>query len=65
MKNKHIIAIMLGMIIGIPMLLGATGWITALMLPAFLNQADEAKGGNNRRSCTDVEPQIVAKWRMQ
>ena len=65
MQNKHIIAIALGMIIGIPILLGATGWITALMLPAFLKQEDEAKGENNRRPCTDIEPQIVTKWRMQ
>jgi len=43
MKTKHVVAIVVGVVVGIPVVLGATGFIAALMLPAFINQSEKAK----------------------
>ena len=43
MKTQHVVAIVVGVVVGIPVVLGATGFIAALMLPAFINQSEKAK----------------------
>ena len=43
MRTQHVVAIVVGVVVGIPVVLGATGFIAALMLPAFINQSEKAK----------------------
>ena len=43
MKTQHVVAIVIAAVVGVPVAIGATGFIAALLMPSVLSDSDRAK----------------------
>lgn len=59
MKTQHVIAID---VIGIPVVLGARGFFTALMLPAFTHQSAAKEVEGNKEAETTAKEEVPIAW---